>query len=216
MLKSVKCLVLFLFMVIPTMSDAQTDYVPTDSVHHDTIFGPLTPVTVTSVPRPADSVASKPGVDTIQLTGSALVRRCHESRTADIRFFGIQPISGYSRGGAGFGLGATLLHRWRIGGDLYWVAPYGGKGSGAFVASVTYLKRIGGSWSAAFAGYAGPSFSSREGDNPLAGLSGNLCFYVPNELSAGQYGALVFFIEPFYESEGRIGLRLGFGRMQPH
>src|SRR3989304_5083932 len=63
MLKSVKCLVLFLFMVIPTMSDAQTDYVPTDSVHHDTIFGPLTPVTVTSVPRPADSVASKPGVD---------------------------------------------------------------------------------------------------------------------------------------------------------
>ncbi|MFH1236433.1 MAG: hypothetical protein V1685_05890 [Parcubacteria group bacterium] len=222
MLKGVKwCLALLLFMVIPTMSDAQTDNIPTDSVHHDAVFEPPTPAAVINVPRLADSVVSKPSADTIQLAGPALVRRCHESRTADIRFFAIQAISGRNYdakpwGSGGFGLGVTLLHKLRVGGDLYWTTVSGRKRIGTFVVSVTHLRHIGKSWSASIADYAGPSFSSRESDNPLTGLSGNLSLYKPNELSQGQYGALVFFVEPFYESEGRVGLRLGFGRMQPH
>lgn len=232
------CTMAFSLLIVPAWAHAQTS--PPDSTRVDIVrFVPPTPDSIVDIqavplidtavndtsalgpatPEPKVTTEVKPiAVDTpaqVQVRGLELVLRSMRAKTADIRFFGAKALNS-SEGGGGISLGVHVRNTWRIGGDFSWLSPSGGKGFGSFTVSVTHSRHIGKQWSASVAGYAGPTFSSQDGDKPVVGLSSNVCLYIPNSLPNEQHGALGFFVEPFFQSRGMIGVRLGFMRAQPH
>ncbi len=182
----------------------------TDTITSDLgVSGPSSPVSTVDTAQPVG------GKVLPALRGSELVFHSLRRKTADIRFFGLKSLNGTEAGG-GLGLGIHLLSRLRIGGDFSWTMTPRNQRHKALTVSVTHSRNIGKQWSMSVAGYAGPTFSSRDGDPLVAGLSTKLCRYIPNTLPNEQHGAIGFFVEPCYESAGKLGMRFGFMRAQPH
>ena len=210
-----------LLLLAATYLPASAQTLPADSVHADTL-APKPPPTRQTVkePEPADTSQSAAGQKLAsELAGYGLVPRCLKNKTADIRFFAVKTTSGYDphTWGGGLGLGVHLFDNWRLGGDLSWISGSGqNKRYWTCVMSATRTQSVGRRWSMSLSGYAGPSFSSMEGDKPVAGISGNISFFRPSTLSGDQHGAFGIYAEPYYESGGRFGLRIGFTRLQPH
>lgn len=180
-----------------------------------TSYGPLAPTVTT-----ADSLQQ---VElNAAVVSSSPLEIAHESRTADLRFYGTKALSGYDygknfwAGGGGIGLGINVKNHWRLGFDCVVRSSPNSRGSTAFPISLAHSPSIGKKLSASFGGYAGPTASSNPNDKFVAGLTTKIGFYIPNNSPNELPGAFEFFAEPYFESGGRFGLKIGVAKVQSH